>query len=460
MEEKENRVSAKGMRDMTVGDPMGLILSFTVPLLIGNIFQQVYTMVDTMVVGYSLGDTAIAAVGATSALYALLLDFAIGMNSGCGIVVTRNFGAGEQENLRRSIAGMVLLNVAVTAVLTVLSLLFLPWLLRYMNTPEAIFSQTYTYIAILCRGMLATICYNMFSAILRAVGNSRSPLYFLIISSFVNIALDLVMVMGLRLGVAGAAVATIIAQGVSALLCGWYIYRNYGEILPDREDFRQMAPVLPDMLSTGLAMALMYCVVDLGSAIFQRANNLLGEAYITAHTASRRILSIMMQPLSTIATANSTFVGQNWGAQKTKRIQSTLKKVMGLGLLWSVFAWGVVWFFGGALVRFTTGTFSTETVQNAVFSLRCHLSFFPALAVMLCLRTTMQAMGQKAAPIISSCIELAMKMFSARWLIPRLGFVGTCVTEPVTWVLMMIFLIGAYLVKNKNLSLLDAQSGD
>lgn len=398
------------VRDMTEGDPIRLILAFAVPLFIGNIFQQIYTMVDTMVVGHSLGDSAIAAVGATSSLYALLVDFAIGMNSGYGIVVTQSFGSRDQTAMRRSVAGMVVLNTAVASLVTALSLLFLPALLRYMNTPEAIFSQAYTYIAILCAGMLTTIGYKMCSAILRSVGNSRSPLYFLIISCGVNITLDIVLVVGFQLGVAGAAIATVAAQGISAILCGLYIIRNYREILPGREDFRQIGPILPSLLSSGFAMALMYCVVDLGSTIFQRANNLLGEAYITAHTASRRI---MTQPLATIATANSTFVGQNWGAKRAERIKDTLKKVIGLELLWAVFACGVVWLFGGALVRLTTGTTSATTVDNAVLSLRLHLSCFPALAVLLCLRTIMQAMGRKTAPVVSSCIELAMKVLAA-----------------------------------------------
>ncbi len=447
MQIKERPAPAMRVQDMTEGNPIQLILRFAIPLFIGNIFQQIYTMVDTMVVGHSMGDAAIAAVGATSSLYGLLVNFASGMNSGYGIVVTRHFGARDADGLKRSIAGMAALNVTVTAVVTALSLLFLRPLLRYMNTPEAILSQAHTYIAILCAGMMATICYNMFSAILRAVGNSRSPLYFLVISCFINISLDLVMVIGLRLGVAGAAIATVIAQGVSALLCGIYIFKNYRAMLPTKEDFRQMGPILPEMLSTGFAMALMLCVVDLGSTIFQRANNLLGETYIAAHTASRRIIAIMMQPLHTIGVANSTFVGQNWGAKKVDRIRSTLKKVIGVELLWAVFACGVIWLFGGALVRFTTGASNEATIQNAVLSLRFHFSCLPALAVLLCLRSSMQAMGQKTAPVISSCIELALKIVSAGWLIPRIGFLGTCMTEPVIWVVMMAFLIVAYQVQ-------------
>lgn len=447
MEKTGKQPPAMRVRDMTQGDPIRLILAFAAPLLVGNIFQQIYTMVDTMVVGHSLGDSAVAAVGAASSLYTLLVDFVIGMNLGYGIVVTQSFGARDETALRRSVAGMAVLNVTVTSLVTALSLSFLPALLRYMNTPESIFSQVHTYIAILCAGMLTTVCYNMGAAILRAVGNSRSPLYFLMISCGINIALDVILVIGFRLGVAGAAVATVAAQGVSAILCGLYIVRNYRAILPRREDFRQIRPLLSDLLSTGFAMALTFCVVDLGSTIFQRANNLLGEAYITAYTAARRIMMIMMQPMDSIDAANATFVGQNWGAKQTGRIKAALKKVIGLDLLWSVFACGVAWLFGRALVRFATGITTAATVENAALSLRIHLSFFPALAVLFCLRTTMQAMGRKTVPVISSCIELAMKVLAARLLIPRLGFLGTCVTEPATWVLMMVFLATAFLTQ-------------
>lgn len=443
--------STMRVQDMTQGSPLRLIVSFAVPLFIGNIFQQLYTVADTMVVGRGLGDSAIAAIGATSALYNLLIDFAWGMNSGCGIVVTQSFGAHDEKKLRQSIAGMMILDTTVTAVLTLLSLLFMGPMLQYMNTPDSIFAQAHVYIAVICGGMIFTIAYNMFSAILRAVGNSRAPLYFLIVSSLLNITLDVLAVLVFHLGVAGAALATVAAQAVSALLCGVYLVRNYRSILPRREDFHPVKFIYMELASAGFSMALMICVVDLGSTVFQRANNLLGEAYITAHTASRKLISIMMQPISTIANANSTFIGQNWGAKKIDRIQAALKKVIRLEVLYGLFACVTIYLFGGTLVRFTTGTSNAEVVANAVMSLRIHFSCFPVLAILLCLRTAMQAMGRKTVPVLSSGIELAMKIVSAWLLIPRMGFLGTCVTEPVTWVLMTAFLAAAYLLGQKKL---------
>lgn len=442
-----NKTSAKPsmrIQDMTVGNPLKLILTFAIPIFIGNIFQQVYSMIDTMVVGYTLGDAAISAIGASSSLYSLLINVAIGMNSGFSIITTQSFGAHDEKRLRSSIAGTVILNTIITSVVMILSLAFLRPLMTFMNTPASIFEDAYSYIFIICAGMLATVGYNMCSGILQALGNSRTPLFFLMISSLINIVLDILFVAVLSFGVSGAALATVIAQAISALLCATYILRNYSEILPHKEDFHVPKNIITTLLSSGLAMALMYCVVDLGSVIFQRANNALGEIYITSHTAARRLILITMQPGATVSTATATFVGQNWGAKKTDRIQDALKKVITVEVLWGFFICAVIYIVGEFLIRFTTGTSDPVIIENAVLSLRIHLPFYPALGTLLCLRTSMQAMGFKTAPVISSCVELGMKIMSAVWWIPTIGFVGTCITEPVTWFVMMIYLIIAY----------------
>lgn len=434
--------------DMTTGSPLKQILLFAVPLFIGNIFQQIYSMVDTMVAGYALGDQAIASIGTTSSLYGLLIDFASGLNSGCAIVVTQSFGAHNTKKLQKSIAGMIELDASITFLLTFSALIFLRPLMRFMNTPDVIFEEAYLYIVIICAGMIATVAYNMFSAILRAVGNSKTSLYFLIISSVLNMGMDLLFVVVFRTGIIGLALATVIAESVSALLCGIYVYRHYQSILPCKGDFRVSSDIIQELFSSGIAMALMYCVVDLGSVIFQRANNHLGEMIISAHTAARRIIGIMMQPLATIATASSTFIGQNWGAKKKDRIHTAIRQVLLLEIIWSLLGCAVIFAFGNSVIRFTIGTDNTDIITNAVMSLRWHLSFFPVLGCLLVLRTAMQAMGKKNIPIMSSCIELGMKLLSAAFVIPELGFFGTCITEPVTWTLMLLLLATAYFKYN------------
>ncbi|MBQ7086688.1 MAG: MATE family efflux transporter [Clostridia bacterium] len=438
---KENKIT-----DMTTGSPVRLILIFAIPLLIGNVFQQIYNVVDTMVVGYSIGDSAISAIGATSSLYSLIITFASSLNSGYAIVVTQAFGAHDNGRLRKSVAGMILLNIIATVFITSLSLVFLRPLMDYMNTPSTVLEQAYGYIFIICAGMFSTNAYNMFAGLIRALGNSRTPLYHLIAACVLNIILDILLVAVFGMGVEGAALATVLSQCLSAALSGVYFFGNYKEYAPCLSDYKVPFGILRDLLSTGTAMALMMCVVNLGSVFFQRANNALGESMIVAHTSARKIITIMMQPMGTIATATSTFVAQNWGAGKLERIRSSLRKVMLAEVLWGLFACTVIFASGSLLIQLMTGTEDAEIISNSVLSLRTHHIFFPVLGVLLCLRTSMQAMGYKKAPVISSCIELVLKWLSAMFLIPKVGFFGTCITEPVTWVFMLIYLGLSYLM--------------
>ena len=433
--------------DMTKGNAVRMILTFAIPLFIGNIFQQVYSMVDTMVAGYCLGDQAIAAIGAASSLYGLVIDLAWGLNSGFALIVTQAFGAHEQGKIRKSIGHMMMLDGIIATVLTILALIFLPLLMRLMNTPESIFDQAYSYMMVIFAGMTATICYNMFAGILRAFGNSRTPLYFLIFSSLLNIALDLLFVAVFRMGVGGAALATVMAQAVSGVLIGVYVYHNYHDMIPAKEDFRLEKSLTKEMIATGGAMGFMYSIVDLGSVLFQGVANALGEMYIAAHTAARRIINILMQPMSGMMNASGTFVGQNWGAKQKQRIRDTLKKIIGMEISWGLFSCLIVYLFGRSIIQFVTGTHSEEIMDNAVMSLRIHFPFFPVLGVLLAMRVSMQSMGQKTAPVISSVIELLMKMIAVLWMIPSFGFVGVCVTEPFTWAIMTAFLIIVYMVK-------------
>ena len=445
------RARAGRVWDMTEGKPLPLILTFAIPFLIGNIFQQVYSMVDTMVAGYHLGDSAIAAIGASASLYNLIMNTAIGLNAGYGIVVTRCFGARDYRRMRQAVGGLVMLNLGIGAVLTVLVLFLLKPLLGFMNTPEAIFEQTYSYISVICGGILATVCYNMFAAIMRAVGNSRAPLMFLVISSVLNVVLDLFFVVVLDMGVAGAATATVIAQALSALLSGVYVWRSYREYLPDRQDLRLPKELLGELFSTGLAMALMNCVVDLGSVIINRANNLLGEAQIAANTAGRRMWSLMLMPQNAVATANSTFMAQNWGARRVQRIKKGLRQIFALVTGWSVFACLLFFVIGEHLIRFTTGSNDPEIIGGAMLLARSALVCAPALGILVCMRNTLQALGSKVVPVLSSCIELAMKVLAANWAIPNFGFTAMALTEPVTWVLMMAFLLCGYAAGRKKI---------
>lgn len=433
-------------RDMTSGDPTRLILQFAIPLFIGNVFQQIYTIADTMIAGYNLGDGAIAAIGATSSIYSLLINIASGLNSGYGIVIARMFGAHDDDGLRRSIAASLMLNSAVGVLLTLISVAAIRPLMRMLNVPQGVFDDAYSYIVILLAGILTTIAYNMCSGMLRAVGNSRTPLYFLIFACGINLAMDLLFVAALGWGIQGAAIATVIAQGCSAALSGWYILTRYRWLLPHKEHFRVGGALLREAASSGFAMAIMLCVVDMGSVIYQRAINHLGESLIVAHTAARRLIGIFTMPQGSIATAYSTFVSQNWGAGKRYRVRRSIKNAMAMELGWGAVAGLFSILFGSLMVRLLTGTSDTYIIKNAVFSLRLHLLCAPSLGVLLALRTALQAMGRKVIPVVSSGFELGIKIISGFWLIPAFGFIAACMTEPVIWIVCALFLVAVFLI--------------
>ncbi len=430
--------------DMTTGDSLRKILLFALPLFIGTMFQQVYNLVDTVIAGHILGDSAVAAIGATSALYSVVLYFAVGLNSGYGIIVARSYGKKDIPKLKSAFAAMLTLNVGITALLTATALPLLGKLLRLLDTPEDIFAQAHEYIFIIFAGLIATILYNMCAGFLRAVGNSRTPLYFLILSCGINSLLDWIFIAKLGLGVAGAAYATLIATVVSAVAGFLYIVRTYPDYLPGLADFRPDGELMREMLSTGLSMALMNSVFALGSIILQKAINLLGTALITAHTASRKIYDFLMMPLSTIATATATFTSQNFGAGKMDRITAAIKKVLVIGIAWSLFSAALSITAGKPLIALILGTTDDTVISNGYLNLTLSTLFFFPLCVLLVMRMSMQSMGYKVTPVISSTIELAAKILSSLWFVPRYGYKAVAVTEPITWVLCAVFLVLIY----------------
>lgn len=436
-------------KDMTQGNAIRHIILFAIPLFIGNIFQQVYNLVDTMIAGYNLGDNAIAAIGATSTLFSLITSFAGGLNNGYAIIVTQYFGAHDSEKFKRSTGALFVLNVVISIIITVVSLIFLKPLMRFLNVPEEIFKEAHLYIAVIFAGLPATMAYNMFAGFLRAVGNSRTPLYFLILSSILNVGMDMLLIMGVGMGVEGAALATVFAQICSAVLCGIYIWKKYSSILPKMQHYGFERKMYGRMFSTGIAVAMMNCIFGIGSVIMQRAINALNESIITAHTSARRILEMMMQPLATMSAAISTFVGQNWGAGKIKRIESTIRKVMALEVAWGFFAALIVFLFGQNLIVLMTGTVDAEIIKNAVMNLRINFIFFPVLGILLCLRLSMQAMGQKIPPLFSSSLELTVKLLAAFFVVPKYGYFGASIAEPLTWLLCAVLLVAIYLFTKK-----------
>lgn len=428
---------------MTEGSPLRVLLVFTVPIFLGQLFQQLYNVADIKIVGMKLGDDAIAAMSAVSSVYSILIGIVNGLNNGCAITVARYFGKGDCAYLRRTLASTLCINTVAAVLFSVFGLLFIDPLMEIMKVRQDLFADAKIYLIFVLGGMITTITYNMCSAVLRSVGDSRTPLYFLIFSSVVNILLDLLFVMVFEWGVGGAAAATVIAQAVSALLCLAYIIKCVPTLHIGRSDFVYDKALLKELLAMGFSMGLITSLVSFGSAAVSRANNILsnqgwGNGVLTANAAARRIDGLVMMPMSTLGTALSTFVSQNIGAGKTARIDRGIKGCLAVGAAWCAVGISVIYAFGGELVKLITDTDSSDTVKYAVMYMRINAPFFFLLMVLLVFRSVLQGLGQKIVPISTAAAELLLKFFAAAVLVPYFGFVGICVTEPIIWTLTAV----------------------
>ena len=437
--------------DLTKGNPLYLILTFALPVLLGSAFQQVYTISDTMIAGHFLGDSALAAIGASSSVYSMMLLFANGLGNGCGSVLGKFFGMGDMDRARKATFVMIVLNLAAACAITAAMLLTGDWLMRWQNTPEAVFSDALAYMYILFGGFVMTVAYNASAAFLRALGNSRTALYFLMIACALNLLLDVLMVVGLGWGVAGAALATVIAQGVSAVLCLMFIRRRFRDFIPGREDCRPEGRLWGEMASTGLSMGLMNSVYAIGSVTMQGAINGLGETVLTAHTAARKILVVMMQPATALSTAASAFTSQNRGAGEWKRIRTAIRQVMMLITGLCILIAAVLYGCGEGFIRGLIGTGNEEIIRLAVMNLCINAPLFLPEGVLVIMRQTLQALGMRIAPVLVSCIELVIKVLFAWYAVPLWGYTGASCAEPSTWVVCCIFIVGVYFVNKKKL---------
>lgn len=426
---------------MTSGNVFQNIMFFAIPLFISNFFQQCYNIGDTMIASHNLGESALAAIGLTGSITGLVIGFANGMNSGYGVLISRSFGAKDEEQMKSVVAWSFLLNLALAIVFTALTLVFTRPLLHLIQTPEDIFEEAYIYIRVVLGGMAATLFYNMASGILRAVGNSRTPLYFLIFSCSANLLMDFFFVMVLHVGVAGIALATVLAQVLSTALCFLHIARSYRFLLPSKRHFAYQPRLISELLSTGLSMGLMNSIFSMGSVILQGSINTLGTDIIAAHTAARKVVLIANMPLASIAGANATFVSQNYGAGNMKRIKEGIQKSSLISFIWSAIFLIVLLLFSRPIIYALTGSSKPVIMDNAMMNLRINMIFFFPLGVLLILRTSLQGIGHKILPLVSSSLELIFKVLAAFVFVPLWGYFGASIAEPFTWVICMVFLL-------------------
>lgn len=447
------------MKDLTSGRPIKLIVLFALPILLGNVFQQTYNLADIVIIGQNLGNDSIAAVGATAPLVSLMFSIINGLVTGFAIIVAKHFGAGDLDEMRRSIARMLVFSAAATLVLILISTVFIDALLKNMAVGEDIFAEAKSYLFIVALGLAVTLLYNFEAGILRAVGDSVIPLIILIVSTVLNIGLDLLFVRVLGAGVVGAALATVAAQAVSASVCLAYLIKRRPMLLIKRSDFVFTAGSSKELLSAGLGMALMYSIVDIGSIVLQNGINGFGKDIITAHTAARKIFGLTIMPFSAISATLVTYCSQNLGARKYGRIKRGIRDGLMIMAAWATAAVILVFFAGDALIGMIVSADGENTdaiIATGVLYMKWAAPFYYPLAALLGLRSALQGLGRSLVPIICSGIELAWKIVTVAVMIPLFGgnngtvgstreeiggYFGVVISEPAVWTFCAVIIV-------------------
>ena len=426
------------------GPILRAMIAFAIPIMIANIFQQLYNTVDIMIVGRFLGEESLAAVGATAAIFELVVGFAIGIGNGMGIVIARHYGAGNYEKLKRAVAATFVIGGVLSVIIAVLGNFTLYPLLELLGTPSNIIAQSYEYSYLIVVFVGVTLAYNLCAGLLRAVGDSKAALYFLIFAAIINTVLDIYFIAYLHMGVRSAGIATIISQGISAVLCFNYIRRKTPFLIPTKKHFTWNKKLYADLLGQGISMGLMFSVVSIGTVILQTSINALGSTIISAQTSARRIMVLALLPIIAMNATITTFTSQNFGARQYRRIVEGLRQAMIITITWSIFISIVLFFASPYLNELITGSNDEELIYQASLYLKISSAFYPALSILVILRNALQGLGQKMMPLVSSIIEMLGKILFVIFIIPSAGYLGVIFVEPILWVVMASQLFYAF----------------
>lgn len=432
------------IKDMTKGSPMKLILGFSVPLLFGFLFQQFYSMVDTVIVGRFLGKENLAAVGSTGAVNFMIIGFCMGVCSGFSIPVSHKFGAGDESGLRRVVANCIWLTSGFAIVMTVLTTLLCRSILVVMKTPDNILNAAYSYIWVIFMGIPVTFLYNMTSGVIRALGDSKTPVIFLVMSSFINIGLDLVFIVKLHWGVQGAAWATVISQGISGLCCLLFIIKKFELLRIRKDEWIPNRHLMGTLCGMGIPMGLQYSITAIGSVILQSATNTLGSDAVAAVTAAGRIGGFLACPFDAMGSTMATYGGQNVGAGKLDRIGQGLKSCILLGAGYSLIALCISIFLGRPLATLFLDPSEMGIINNVRLFLIITTSFYFPLALVNIIRFMIQGVGFPGFAILAGVFEMVARALAGFVLVPVVGFIGSCLGSPIAWVFADVFLIPAY----------------
>ncbi len=422
-------------RDMTVGSPGKMILQFTFPLFIGNVFQQLYNMADTIIVGKFVGANALAAVGSTGTIMFLIIGFLQGLTAGFTVPTAQKFGAGDLKAMRKTVGSAAILSAIVSVIMTVVSMLGMKSLLHLLNTPSDIFQNAYSYIMVICAGIFAQVLYNLLASILRALGNSKIPLYFLILAAGLNVVLDLLFIIVFHMGAVGAAYATVISQGVSGALCLIYIVKKVPVLKMKKDDWKMNGHLVKIQFGVGFPMALQYSITAIGSMMMQSALNILGSVVIAGFTAGSKIEQLVTQAYVALGTTMATYSAQNMGAGKIDRIRKGFKNAMIIGTIYSI----VTSIFVMTAGKYLTPLFLSENLGEIMgyvdIYLKCVGMFFIPLAIVNIFRNGIQGMGYGLLPMMAGVAELIGRGVVAIIASQKRSYVGVCMASPVAWIL-------------------------
>ncbi|MDY5101560.1 MAG: MATE family efflux transporter [Agathobacter sp.] len=441
-------------KDMTTGSSMKLILGFAVPLLMGMLFQQVYSLVDTIIVGRFLGVNALAAVGATGSINFLIIGFCLGLCNGFALPVAQRFGAKDYDGLRKYVGNSAVLSVIIGGTITVFTVVFCRNILQIMDTPADIIDLSYNYIVVIFAGIPATLLYNILSSHLRSLGDSVTPVAFLILSACLNIGLDLLFIVTFHWGVFGASFATVLSQLVSGVLCLVFIIIRFDILHLKRDDWRLDPAYVRNLLVMGLPMGFQYSITAIGSVILQAAVNSLGSIAVASMTAASKISMFVVCPFDALGSTMATYGGQNVGAGKLERLAKGLRSAVILGAIYSAVIFVVVYFFGENMIQI----FLSPTEENAATVLVwakeflvINAAFYFPLALVNIVRFLIQGMGFSGFAVFAGVFEMVARTIVGLFLVPVFGFVAACFASPLAWIFADAFLIPAFFFCRKRL---------
>lgn len=439
------------VRDMTTGNSAKKLLLFAMPLLVGTVFQQFYNMVDSIIVGQYVGTQAFAAVGSTGSITFFVLGMVFGSCSGFAIPVAQDFGAGDYAGVRKCVANIIYICVVFAVVISVITAAFTRQILELMDTQPAMMQDAYDYLFWIFVGISAQMMYNMLAGILRSLGDSRTPLVFLIISSLLNVALDILLVKTFAIGVKGAAIATVIAQLVSGALCLIFIAKKYPILHLTKEDLKPHGPTIRRLLGIGLPMGLQFSITAIGSIILQRSVNGLDASAVASVSAAGKVQNLIMAPMDAFGVSMATFAGQNYGAGKYYRIRRGVKQVCLMLLVCAVAGFAINYFGADTIALLFIDSSETQIIRQVRQFMICNSMFYPVLALIYALRNTLQGVGYSKVAMLAGAFELVARSLMGLFIVPYFGFDAVCFAHPFAWFMADVVLIPLYIFAMRRL---------